>query len=422
MNILSFILRNTRLNIILCLFCLNFLGLGSSQFTVLAQTDKSNPLENVEPAPLLTPQEIDRPLTFLEKKIITKKIISLNNQAQVQLAAGNQERAFTLWYRELRLQQALGLTEEITALGRVGAIAWQQNLTPELNVISDRLLAIKQQLTPEQNLDSQLLANLGKAYRQVKDLDRATAIYQQILQNHRQAKNLQAEYNTLETLGKLYLDRFDYIQAASIYEDLLKSAQTQHAKNNVNGDSYVRNNKADQHSQQTKAYLNQLALIYERLSQPAKAIEIKQQLIKQYLQEQNNEQLAALNISLAVDYQILKQQKQAQNYYEKAFELAWSLQQFALAEESLQKLALLYQEYQQPTAALQVYQELIKVHQKSYSYYNLMDTYSQIGGIYKNLGNYQQALNAYQQGLKIAQSFNYRVDYFKHKIEQLNKN
>lgn len=417
MNILTFILKSAKVTIILFFCCLGYFCLNSSQFLVLGQTEPYNPLESRESDPLLPPQEIDRPLTAVEKRLIREKTLILNNQAQLQLAAGNKDKAFALWYRELRLQRALGTTEEIIALGRVGEIAWQQNLSQELNIISDRLLAIQQEINTENTLDIQLLDNLGKAYQQVRSLDRAVIIYQKILDN-----NLQEEQKTLEILGKLHLARFDYTQAANTYEKLLKYVQTQQQKNSLDVNTNASQSQIESNFLREEFYLTKLVEIYARLSQPAKEIEIKQQLLKKYLTDQKTEQLAALNISLATNYQTLKQPEKAQKYYEDAFTLAWSLQQFALAEESLQKLALLYQEYQQPTSALKIYQELIKVEQKAYDYLNLMNTYAQIGQIHEQLNNYQQALTAYQKGLELATSLNYRVDYFQNKIQQLTNN
>ncbi|MDJ0636714.1 MAG: tetratricopeptide repeat protein [Xenococcaceae cyanobacterium MO_188.B29] len=422
MKISTFILQTTKLTITLCLFNLGCFCLNSNQFVVLAQTEQYNPLESIEPDPLLPSPEIDRPLTSLEKRLIKETNIVLNNQARSELATGNKDKAFALWYRELRLQRVLGRTEEITALGRVGEIAWQQNLSQELNIISDRLLAIQQEITTEDApINIHVLKSLGQAYQQVRDLDRAVIIYQQILEKNRQEDNFSEEQKNLETLGELHLAQFDYIQAANIYEELLKSVQNDHSQTSLNGNEYTYTSQTDTNSLQKENYLNQLVGIYDRLSQPDKSIEIKQKLLTKYLDEQKTEQLAALKISLAKDYQNLKQPKKAQTYYEEAFSLAWSLQQLAIAEESLEKLALLYQDYQQPNAALEIYQELIKVHQKAYSYYNLMNTYSQIGQIYEQLNNDRQALNAYKKGLELAQSLNYRVEYFQGKIGQLQK-
>ncbi|MGK7951866.1 MAG: tetratricopeptide repeat protein [Xenococcaceae cyanobacterium] len=419
MNILNSIFKSPKITLAFLLLNLSYFYCNPSQFTVSAQTENLNPLESVEPDPLLPPKNIARPLTSLEKRLIQEKITILDNQAQLELVAGKKDEAFTLWYRELQLQRALGTIEEINALGRIGEIAWQQNLTQELNIISDRLITIEQNLTTTNTLNEQLLSSMGRAYQQVRHLDRAVIIYQQILQKSRKEDNFSEKKENLETLGKLYLAQFDYSQAANIYEELLKSLQAQTSRDFK---SYVFNSKTQKDNLQAETYLIQLSEIYDKLAYTDKAIAVKQQLVENYLTNQKPEQIAVLKISLATDYQTLKQAEKAQKYYKEAFSLAWSLQQFSLAEDSLEKLALLYQNYQQPKAALEIYQELIKVHQKAYNYYNLMNTYSQIGEIYKQLSNYQQALNAYQKGLELARSLNHSVDHFQNKIEEIKSN
>ena len=422
MNISTPTFKNKKLAIIFLLFCLSYFCLNSKQFIVLAQIENSNPLENPVPEPLLPPKGIDRFLSPLEKKRIRETIVNLDNQAQEKLAAGKEDEAFSLWYRELRLQRTLDRTEEVKALGRIGEIAWQRNRSQDLKIISYRLLAIQEKTTTENTLDSQLLSNLGKAYQQVRSLERAVMIYQEILKNNRQEDDVQAEKSTLETLGELYLAQFSYPQAATVYEELLKLVQTQENKNSHNIDNNNSDNKTKKDSWQEERYLTQLVKIYDRSSQPAKALPIKQQLLERHLENQKTEQLAALKISIAIDHQALKQPEKARQNYQDAFALAWSLQQFALAIESLQKLALLYQEYQQPTAALKIYQQLIKVKRKAYDYYGLLNTYDQIGQIHWQLKNYPQALAAFRQGLELAKSLNYRVDYFTQKIKQAENN
>ncbi len=418
MNILNSTLKYKKLVVIFLLFCLSYCYLESQKSFVLAQTENSNPLEDTISDPLLPSQEIDRALSPLEKKRIRKAIVNLDAQAQAKLAAGNQDTAFVLWYRVLRLQRNLGRQEEINALGRIGEIAWQQNRPQNLKNISDRLLTIQTQATTENTLDRQLLSSLGKAYQQIRYLDRAVIIYQEILKNNQQADDFSAEKLTLETLGKLYLAQFSYPQAANIYEELLKSVQTPENKNYPQIANNSENKLTNNSLQEEEIYLTQLAEIYDRSSQPAKALKIKQQLVEKYLEHQKTEKLAALKISIALDNQALKQPEKARNNYQDAFALAWSLQQLALAIESLQRLALLYQEYQQFTAALKIYQELIKVEQQAYDYYGLLNTYDQIGQIHWQLKNQAQALDAFKQGLNLAKSLNYRVDYFTEKIEQ----
>jgi tetratricopeptide (TPR) repeat protein len=297
----------------------------------------------------------------------------------------------------------LSRLEEIAALGRVGAIAWEKNRSADLTIITQRLVEIEQQATAEAELSPQLLTSLGQAYQQLRELDRAINIYQQILTDARQQNDTNTERATLETLGKLYLAKFDYLQAANIYEELLSFAR-QRQKETVN-------NRED-NSSTTETYLRQLIEIYNQSLQPAKALPLKQELAEKYLEDRQIEQLAPLKIAIADDYQAMKQLQKASQNYQEAYTLALSLQQFALAGDALQKLAELHHVSQQPDKALQAYQKLLVVNQNSYDYYGLMNTYDRMGQIYWEQANYPLALSAYERGLAVAQSLNYRVDYF----------
>jgi len=370
---------------------------------VVAQTESVNPLESTQSDPLLPQPPVKRPLSPLEKRRIRQGTVELDTQAQTLLEAGNEDEAFAFWYRELRLQRVLSRLEEIAALGRVGAIAWEKNRSADLTIITQRLVEIEQQATAETELSPQLLTSLGQAYQQLRELDRAINIYQQILTDARQQNDTNTERATLETLGKLYLAKFDYLQAANIYEELLSFAR-QRQKETVN-------NRED-NSSTTETYLRQLIEIYNQSLQPAKALPLKQELAEKYLEDRQIEQLAPLKIAIADDYQAMKQLQKASQNYQEAYTLALSLQQFALAGDALQKLAELHHISQQPDKALQAYQKLLVVNQNSYDYYGLMNTYDRMGQIYWEQANYPLALSAYERGLAVAQSLNYRVDYF----------
>jgi tetratricopeptide (TPR) repeat protein len=297
----------------------------------------------------------------------------------------------------------LGQLEEVPALGRVGEIAWQKNRKTDLQIISNRLKAIEQEASTKQKLESDLLQVLGKAYQQLRELDLALAIYQKLLVNVRQNKNIEAQKETLKIIGQLNLSRFDYANAAQVYEELLAIAKTEEDTLNQG------------------IYLNQLAEIYQESSQPANGLKVKLQLAETYDKQSKNRELAELKLSIANDYQLLDRPEPASDNYREAFQLAWSLQDFALASQALNKLGYLYQQYQQIDAALQIYQQLIKVEQKAYNFYGLMNTYDRLGQIYLEQNNYALALNSFRKGLEIAKSLNYQEDYFLAKIAQVDR-
>ena len=364
---------------------------------VLAQTEtEPSPLESSTPDPLLPQPAVDRPLSTLERSRIELATQELNEQAAEALA-GNEAEAFTLWYRELRLQRALGKLAEVQALGRVGEIAWKSDRLEDVQIITDRLEAIE---AASKTLDLPLLKAFGQAYEQVHAPNQALNIYQQILARADQKIDPEA---TLKKIGQLQLSLFLYPQAAATYEQLLKKARSQ-------SDSFNEG-----------LYLHQLAQIYSQALQPENALRIKQQLAQSYLQRQQIQQLPELKILIASDYDALNQPEKASQNYQEAFSLAWSLQQFATAGDALEKLGDLYRRHDQENYALQVYQELLKVEQQTYDFYGLMNTYDRIGQIYVSQNDYDQALAAYRQALQLARSLNYQEDYFISQIEQVNQ-
>jgi tetratricopeptide (TPR) repeat protein len=368
---------------------------------VYAQSYPPNPLEIQTLDPLLP--SIKRELRPFERSLLRDELDKLNAQANAQLQVGNDEQAFTIWYRELRLRRALGTLEEIQALGRVGGIAWEKTRTQDVRIINNRLIVIQQETEAKKTLNPELLTAFAQAYQQIHSLNDSLDIYQKILANARTEKDKVAEEESLNTLGQLYLAKFDYADAAVVYEELLNIAQ---AQNNAFNEGI---------------YLQQLANIYTQAIQPGNAVKIKERLAENYLRNKKLTLLTNLKIALGSDYQALKQPEQANQNYQEAFSLAWSLQQFGAAAEALKKLADLYKAYEQDDYALKIYQELITVEQQSYNYYGQMQAYDQMGQIYLKQKNYSQALSAFQKGLEIARFLKYDEGYFQGQIEQVNQ-
>ena len=383
----------------------NIVDLGSIQLLATAQTKNTNSLEIPLDDPLLPSPKINRDLSPLEIRRVKQEVTKINQEATAELARGNQELAFQLWFRELRLQRALGREAEVIALGRIGNIAWQQNRRLELREIAERLITIEQKAQTENNLNNEFLNAIGVAYQQIKYLDQAINIYKIILEEARQQNDLVAEQNNLELLGKLYLAKFDYLSAALIYEALL---------------TLVQNNLArEENSKRIETYLLELVEIYHRLEQPEAAIKSQKQLIDQYITEGRINSVATLKIAVGNDYQNLEQPQLASQYYQEAYTLAQSLQQVALAADALTQLAILYQQENQLQLAISTYQQLIDTEQKADNFYGLMNAYDNLGNIYLEIEDYSQALVSFEAGLAIAESLNYRIDYFIDKIQQV---
>jgi tetratricopeptide (TPR) repeat protein len=371
---------------------------------VFAQTRENkfgNPLEIYGEEPLLP--KLDRPLSPLEKDKLRKACNDFNDRATSLLQDDKEDEAFELWYRELRLRRKLGSVEEVSALGRVGNIAWSKNRKSDLQIITNRLETIEREAFTKGEIEPSLLNVLAEAYQQVKELDSALATNQKILANARNNSSNERQKKALKTIGELNISRFNYQNAATAYQELLAIARQEN--------DYIHQS----------IYLDRLAEIYNEATQPSNALKVKLQIAKRYDREKKVRELANLKISIANDYQLLNKPEPASQNYREAFELAWSLQDFALASESLEKLGNLYQNHQQIDAALQIYQQLIKVQQKSYNYYGLMNNFDRIGQIYLDKNNYPQALSAFQQGLEIAKNLNYQEDYFVKQIARVDR-
>ncbi|WP_144053331.1 lipopolysaccharide assembly protein LapB [Xenococcus sp. PCC 7305] len=377
------------------------------QKIVIAQTDVFDPLATPQSDPLLPPLNVKRELTPLEKTRVRNAIIEIDQEAKNQLAQGNVELAFELWFRELRLQKAIGLNEEIVDLGRIGAIAWQENLGENLRVIARRLSVIEQEATAADNRDLELFTNLGTAYQEIRYLDRAVNIYEQILTEIRKEDNPEEEEELLTILGDLYLAKFDYVEAGIVYEELLSLVQQD-----------IKDISLDEPDLQ-QTYLLKLVDIYDSSKQPEKAIVIKEQLVEKYAEQEQPEQIASLKISLAADYQAIDELELAQKSYQEAFILAQYLQQIALANESLEKLAILYQTSDQLILATQTYLQLFEVQEQANNAYALLNICDRLGELYLLQNDYDQALNYYSQGLEFAQLLNYRTEYFQTQIREL---
>jgi hypothetical protein len=61
----------------------------------------------------------------------------------------------------------------------------------------------------------------------------------------------------------------------------------------------------------------------------------------------------------------------------------------------------------------------VEIQQQSYNDYGLINTYDTLGKIYLDSGQKQPAKHYFQQALDLAQTLNYKVEYFKQQIVRL---
>ncbi|WP_017293235.1 tetratricopeptide repeat protein [Geminocystis herdmanii] len=377
-----------------------FLFTGKSSL-VLAQTEevKVNPLL-VDFKDELLPT-IKRDLTGIERKRIQAKINDLDTLALEESQAGNDDIAFALWYRSINLSRALGTKEEITMISKVGKIAWDKSRNEDINFLNERLLKLELEYTKDNNINPEYLPLFIEGYEALHNLDKSIAINKKNLELARANNDISTIKTALEKLGRFYLAKFDYYRAEPIYQELLNIARLEL--------DYLAEG----------LYLRQLAEISGEIINPENAIKYKRELAENYVKNQNLLRLSLIKISIGDDYKALKKPDESAKSYQEAFSLAWSLQQYSIAGDALEKLGILYQEYEQLDSALEIYQELIKLQQLSYNHYGLMKSYDSMGIIYQKKNDYSSALKSYEKALAIARSLSHQENYFITKIDEL---
>ncbi len=359
---------------------------------IKAQTPFQNPLKVEQfDDPLLPQTSVQRPLSPLEKFRLNEALDRVNQQAQKHYQEGNVEEAFQVWYRELRLRQKLDPIEEVKALGSVGEIAWLENRSADFRNIRERLRVIEEKA--RENNQRQLLETLAENYEQMRELDGAIALYQKL------AKDSNDPTPLLEKIAQLHAKQFHYQDAADAYESLLTQTQ---------GNPTA-----------SLQYLKQLKTWYEKADNPDAGVQTKQRLIDIYQQQNNQQALPAILVSLADDYVKLNQFEQASTTYQEAFKTARSQQKYGMAAMALENLAQLYRNDGALETTLEIYEQLLVIQQQSYDHYGLMMTYDKIGEIYQENDQPKLARSAYQKALEFAQSLSYQEDYFQNKLEQL---
>ena len=339
-------------------------------FTTLAAEKKiedldkfpPNPLEITINDPILPNLPNKRELTATELQKLRTDLDGLNQEAQMTMQREDKKKAFEIWNRELRLRRFLGTLSEVEALSRVGEIAWNQNEREEVRYISKRLQVIQSEMEKQKNTDLQLWKSLGTAYQKIRIPKLGVLVYEQILILVKAQKDVSMEIETLKNIGELHLSWFDYSQAANTYQKLLNLAINQGDKNNE------------------LEYLEQLTYIYSQAKQPQAAIDILNQLVQIYTNQQNLNQIPALKLAIATNYESLAKEntnlkQQAFDNYQEAYTTAWQLEQYARAGEALEKLIAFYRSEKQIDAALQTGKILIETQTLANNFYGLMLAY-----------------------------------------------
>ena len=384
-----------------------------------------NPLEVTTPDPLTPTNES---LSSTQREELTAALDRLNLEAAAKLQAGDGAGAFDIWFRELRLRRYLGPAAEIAALSRVGSVAWSSSKNLELQLITKRLQAIQKQVRSQVPANTELLPTLAAAFGQVRAKGPTVEVYQEILDNARQNKDILAQGQLLKAIGQIHINWLSYDKAGPVYEELATLIQENRAlfaANSVVPNSVLSAGNGAPPQPVTPPTevdtLRQLAHVYQQSKQPLKAIAAREKLASVYLNLQNPSAIPPLKIAIATDYQTLGQINLAAQYYQEAYNLAVPIQQYAQASEALDKLALLYRTQKQWEPTVRIYQMQLLLEERAYNFYGLMNAYDNLGQVYQEMTDYKKALEAYQKGLEVAKRLGHRQEYFDKKIIKVNK-
>ncbi|MDC0833351.1 hypothetical protein POG22_10075 [Geitlerinema sp. CS-897] len=381
--------------------------LGSLTFApgVRAEPENSfppSPLELTELDPLI-PEAVWEGETELkpeERRQLDRALDTLNARAQAALAQGDAATAFELWNREIRLRRFLGTSAELEALLRVGSIAWQQENFYQAQVMTQRLRQLQaEQLEERETPNVEVLQRLAQAYEEVGARQAALDLLERVLAIARDRNDPITEEETLRQIARIALQDLDYEEAAAAYRELREMAVS----------------RGDRLSE--AYYLTQLAYIYDQLRRYEDAIAVKQELETYYRTLNDIAKVTALKLAIGDDYAAIGQLNAAVTQFQDAYRLAWEALQFYRAQEALDRLALLYERYNEFDAALQVYRTQLDVHQLARDTYGLMVTYDRIGKLQQRRQNYGPALEAFRRGLELARQLGNREAYFQVNIE-----
>ena len=378
-----------------------------------------NPLESTQPDPLLPNPPTTRTVTGEKREELSQELDQLNVEAAALLAAGETTKAFEIWNRELRLRRYLSKAEELAALSRVAEIAWNNSQKLQVQWITKRLETLQPEIKEQEPPNLELLQALGSAFNTVRAKDSGVEIYQQVISEARKQEDVVTLKQTLTAVGEIYLNWLDYDNAAIAYEELLEVQQQSNLElSEIETTNFLISGNFEQANT-----LKQLAFIYNQGGKPLQAITAKERLVDFYEGQQNIAEVPEIKISIAEDYEELGRLNLASQYYQEAYSIAQSIQQFLTASDALENLAALYLSQDEKETAIEIYKVQLLMDQQFFNVYGMMETYDRMGQVYAQLKAHGLAMSSFQRGLELSRQLGgYRESYFLQKLDKLNRN
>ncbi|MGA1264599.1 MAG: hypothetical protein ACO331_11970 [Prochlorothrix sp.] len=424
-----------------------------------------DPLNPVTTDPLFPAILQSRPFSPLERQAFQTQLEALDTQAQAAYEEGESLTAFTLWFRLLRLQPFLeDPLEEVTTLGRVGELAWEQGQSAWVVTITDRLVALETELlapgpsaidpnlrtnpdlTADPSLDrnpsldpdrSLLQLAFARSYGQVRALPQAIALTQQLLSTARDRQDLTAQVLTLAQLSQLQAGSLDYIAAAQTTAELLDLVQANpsldlrplrlwRTPRPRTGPAATapppRLNRAKVRLQEEQRLWEDRAVFWDLAQDWSIALEAQRDLAVFYSRAAVTEPDLALkapeSLVKQAQYQaLLGDRDGAIATYRQAYSQAQTLKLYEVAREILQDLISLYRVEENLDQVLALYRTLLKTHQVADDAYGMVATYQELGLFYRDYASADAALEVLRRALGIAERIDFRVEEIKTQIE-----
>ncbi len=390
----------------------------------LRQEFLADPLASEPQDPLLPTLAVDREYSPLERKAIAADLDQLTQRAQTQLAAGNPDEAFVLWRREIKLRRVLGTRAEFAVIQQVAPIAWTQQRTTDVQLLtlrtreiwdviraslgvevedelgeSDPSAPTNSPISGAPTADIALLDDIAQTFVTLRDIDSAVDVYQQIIRLSAQRDPDQTARQI--ALAELHLEWFQFAEAANLYLELL---------NQVRAQDDIANEQV---------YLERLVYSYQQADALLNAVRAQTDLIAIYQAQDEVEKLPELLLAIAQNYRALNLPTTAIEYYRAAYSTAQTAEQFSFSARVLQELGTLYQAIALTNDALGAYTLLVLVEEQSYNDYGIMNAYDSIGQIQRRRGDSLEALKAFEKALVIANRLGIREAYFVEQIESV---
>ena len=385
----------------------------------------ADPLAQEPRDPLLPALPVERDYSPLEKQTIAANLDQLNQQATQLLAAGAPNAAFALWRRELKLRRVLDTSKEFDAIARVADIAWTQQRSVDVQLLTLRTreiwyavktsLGIEPETEPEAQLggpdmgvpedslisgattaDMATLSQLANTFTTLRDVESAVEVYEQLILLSSNDPETQAAQQL--TLAELHVTWFQFAEATNLYLALRNNA------------------RASGNTTQEIEYLEQLAYTYQAAQSLPNAVRAQTDLLELYRDQRAEEKFPELMVAIAQNYRALNLHTSAIDYYRAAYSTAQKFDQFSFSAQVLKDLGELYESLALTEKALGAYTLLVPVEQQAYNDYGLMNAYDKIGQLQRHKGDNLEALKAFEKGLVLATRLGVQEDYF---IEQI---